>query len=348
MAKQVLLTDYQTAAFCRGVSLQLHAGISLADGIYLLAEDEQGRIRQILQQMGKDLDQGALLSEALEWADCFPEYVKSMVKIGQQTGKLEQTLQSLGDFYEQRSIQKRQIKNALTYPVMIFVLMLVVISVLLIQVLPVFERVYESLGSRLTGMAAGLLYLGQLLKGTLPILLAALAVGLLAVLAYLKLAGFHEQVNCWLRSKFGDRGIARKFNNARFAQALAMGLSSGLPLEASMELAGELLGLIPGAAARLNSCAEAMEKGQSLAEAMGKAQLLSPAESRMLAVGLRSGSGDRVMEEIAERLSCQAEAALEDAVGKIEPTMVLISSLLVGLILLSVMLPLMNIMSTIG
>ena len=348
MAKQVLLTDRQTAAFCRGLSLQLHAGISLADGIYLLAEGEQGSTRQILLQMGKNLDQGALLSDALEQADCFSEYVKSMVKIGQQTGKLEQTLRSLGDFYEQRSIQKRQIKNALTYPAMIFVLMLVVVSVLLIQVLPVFEGVYESLGSRLTGMAAGLLYLGQLLKGALPVLLAALVLVLLIALAYWKLAGFREKVNCWFRSQFGDKGVARKFNNARFAQALAMGLTSGLPLDASMELAGELLRPIPGAVARGGACAEALEKGESLADAMGKAQLLPPAESRMLAVGLRSGSGDRVMEEIAERFSRQAEEALEDAVGRIEPVMVLISSLLVGLILLSVMLPLMNIMSTIG
>ena len=114
MAKQVLLTDRQTAAFCRGLSLQLHAGISLADGIYQLAAGEQGSTRQILLQMGKNLDQGALLSDALEQADCFSEYVKSMVKIGQQTGKLEQTLRSLGDFHEQRSIQKRQIKQALT------------------------------------------------------------------------------------------------------------------------------------------------------------------------------------------------------------------------------------------
>ena len=68
----------------------------------------------------------------------------------------------------------------------------------------------------------------------------------------------------------------------------------------------------------------------------------------MLAAGLRSGNGDRVMEEIAERLSDQAEASLEDAVSAIEPAMVLVAALLIGLILLSVMVPLVNIMGAIG
>ena len=81
---------------------------------------------------------------------------------------------------------------------------------------------------------------------------------------------------------------------------------------------------------------------------MDKAGFLPAAESRMLAIGLRQGSGDKVMDNIADRLMEQAEEALENTVAKIEPAMVLLASALVGMILLSVMLPLMNIMSAIG
>ena len=115
-----------------------------------------------------------------------------------------------------------------------------------------------------------------------------------------------------------------------------------------MALAENLLRPVPGAARRCNLCAQRLAEGMPLPEAMKQAQLLPPAESRMLAVGLRAGNGDRIMEEIAQRLHQQAEDALEDAVSRIEPAMVLVASLLVGLILLSVMLPLMNIMSAIG
>jgi type IV pilus assembly protein PilC len=83
-------------------------------------------------------------------------------------------------------------------------------------------------------------------------------------------------------------------------------------------------------------------------EAMEKTGFLMPAQSRMLAVGLRQGSGDRVCEELANRLMEQADETLENTVAKIEPAMVLLASALVGMILLSVMLPLMNIMSAIG
>lgn len=348
MEKKIILTDLETALFCRGLALQLHAGIGLADGIYLLAQDETGQKQKCFQKMAAGLDGGKPLSEVLEEAACLPEYVCAMVRIGQQTGKLEQTLQSLGEFYEQRSCQKRQIKNALTYPSMVFVLMLVVVTVLLVKVLPVFDGVYGSLGSRLTGVAAGLLHLGQLLEAAMPVLLAALgAVAVLAV-AYAKAAAFREAVNTWFRVRFGDRGIGRKFNNARFAQALAMGLYSGLTLEKSLELAENLLKPVPGAAERCRICSQQLERGKELADAMATAQLLPPTECRLLAMGLRAGNGDQVMEEIARRLSQQTENAVEDAVSKIEPAMVLIASVLVGLILLAVMLPLMNIMSTIG
>lgn len=348
MKKEIILTDLETALFCRSLTLQLQAGIGLADGIYLLAEDETGWKQGSFRRMAAGLDGGMTLSNAMKEAACLPEYVCTMVQIGQQTGKLEQTLRSLGDYYEQQSRQKRQIRQALAYPGLVFVLMLVVVTVLLVKVLPVFDSVYGSLGSRLTGIAAGLLQLGRILETAMPVLLAVLGAVLLFAVLYWKVAAFREYVNGWFRKRFGDRGIGRKFNNARFAQALAMGLSSGLALEESLGLAENLMRSIPAAAIRCRECAQQLEAGTGLAEAMRMAQLLPPSESRLLSVGLRSGNGDQIMEEIARRLSRQAEDAVEDAVSKIEPALVLIASLLVGVILLSVMLPLMNIMSTIG
>ena len=348
MEKERILTDLETALFCRSLSLQLHAGISLADCIYLLAEDETSRKQVLFQKMAAKLDEGETFAEVLKYSGCLPEYVCVMAQIGQQTGKLEQTLQSLADYYERRSNQKRQIRNALAYPSMVFVLMLVVVAVLLVKVMPIFDGVYRSLGSGLTGVAAELMHLGQLLKWATPAILAVLAVMLVAALAYWKVTAFRESLNGWYQRQFGDRGIGRKFNNARFAEALAMGLSSGVTLEESLELAEKLLTSVPGAAARCRSCKEQLESGASLAEAMSNVRLLPPAESRLLTVGLRAGTGDQVMDEIARRLAQQAEDAVEDLVSKIEPAMVLIASLLVGLILLTVMLPLMNIMSTIG
>ena len=342
------LTDPQIAHICRGLALQLHAGITLADGLCLLAEDAENAHAQMLRQMAAGLDRGGELSEVLEKTERFPDHVCGMARIGQSTGRLEQTLQSLAQFYDRRGRQKRQIKNALSYPAVVFILMIVVVAVLLVKVLPIFDGVYASLGSRMTGIAAGLLYLGQLLKRAMPALLGLLALCGVFGLLYWKSTCVRGWVNTRCRRLFGDRNIGRKFNNARFAEALAMGLSSGLTLEESMELAKNLLKTVPGAVRRCSLCADRIAGGAGLADAMKEAQLLAPSESRLLAVGLRAGNADRAMEEIACRLHEQAEDALEDAISGIEPAMVLVASLLVGLILLAVMLPLINIMSTIG
>lgn len=91
-----------------------------------------------------------------------------------------------------------------------------------------------------------------------------------------------------------------------------------------------------------------LDEGTPLAQAMSQSGVLPRAQCRLLELGLRSGSGDSAMEQIARQLSEESEMALEETVGRVEPTLVVITSVLVGLILLSVMLPLMHIMTAIG
>lgn len=342
------LTHSEIAGLCRRLALLLHAGIGLADGVFLLAEEETKAMHTLLSDLGTRMDEGKTLSESMEITGVFPGCVTGRVHIGEQTGRMEEVLTALADFYEQRSRNSRQIKNALTYPAVILLLMLVVVGVLLVRVLPVFDEVYASLGSRLTGVAAALLQAGQLLEKAMPALFMVLAAAVLALLLYACCGPLREKVNAWHAARFGDRGISRKFNNANFARALAMGLGSALPLEDAVEQAGKLLSDIPGAAARCSRCAGLLRSGASLDHAMSKTDFLPPAQSRMLSVGLRQGGGDLVMKDIADRLMEQANDALEQTVSRIEPAMVLIASMLVGLILLSVMLPLMNIMAAIG
>lgn len=342
------LTQIETANFCRNLALLLHAGISVADSVFLLAQEETGRLRELLQSIGAQMDAGETLSAAMEKSGAFAGCVTGMVHTGEQTGSLEEVLEAMARYYEQRSRSSRQIKNALTYPAFVLALMLLVVGVLLVKVMPVFEAVYASLGGRLTGVAAALLQAGSLLEAALPALFGILAVVILAALLYAYCSPVRNKVNTWWMTRFGDRGISRAYNNANFARALAMGLASGMPLEDAVELSGKLLSDIPGAAQRCSDCAGQLRGGSTLAEAMDKTAFLPPAESRMLAVGLRQGSGDKVMADIADRLMERSNEDLENMVAKIEPALVLSASILVGVILLSVMLPLMNIMSAIG
>jgi len=200
----------------------------------------------------------------------------------------------------------------------------------------------------LTGLAGGLLALGNGLNAIMPFLGILLGLILLSVALFSLVPAFRNRVLGFWQVHFGDKGISRKMNDARFAQALTMAFSSGLPLEEGVSLAGELLKDCPGAVKRSEDCRARLDAGEDLATALGESSMLPPYACRMLTLGMRAGTGDTTMEELSRRLSEEAREALEARVAMVEPALVLITSLLVGAILLSVMLPLMHIMKSIG
>ena len=342
------LTNEDISRLCRSLSLLLHAGAPLSDGIELLLEEEKSHGAGWMKNLALMVQNGAPLWESMASAGVFSAQMTAMVRIGEETGRLEQTLDSLADYYEDRSRTAKQVRSCIAYPGMVMVMMMAVIGVLLVKVLPVFDAVYASLGSGLTGLSGALMGLGQGLERALPVLLAMLA----AAAGAAALVWFHpalkERSAKWLRRSLGDRGIARKFNNAQFVRGLSLGMGCGLPLDQAVQLAEGLLEEIPGAARRCAQCAQQLEAGAELSQAMTGAALLSAAEGRLLALGIRSGKADQVLEELAGRVQEEARQALEDRISCIEPAMVLAASVMVGIIILSVMLPLMDILSAIG
>ena len=142
--------------------------------------------------------------------------------------------------------------------------------------------------------------------------------------------------------------MMRKVNDAAIARVIAMGLGSGLLLEETMDLAAEVMADVPKARKRCLQCKEALESGIPLWDALKDSEVFPASCCRLLSVGLQGGNGDTVMREIAEKLSNEADEVMSDRIDKVEPALVLVVSILVGIILLMVMLPLMNIMETIG
>lgn len=347
--KQQILSHRDISSVTGPLALMIHSGIPVGDALSLLAEDEQNEeLRTLFTEMGQNADYGVSLAQVMGNTGRFPTYVTALLEVGERTGRTEETLKALSDYYDQQERTQRRIRSALTYPLILLCLMLIVIVVLLSRVLPVFEEVYASLGGRLTGVAGGLLLLGQWLDNAMPLLCVLLTAVLGLVAAFSLHDGFRGKILAFWQEKRGDKGISRKMNDARFAQALAMGLASGLPLEEAAELSAALLKDIPAARMRFENCRTLLEGGIPLSQALHEADMLPRSACRLLEVSLRSGSGDATMSDIAASLAEDADLALEELVAKVEPTLVLLTSVLVGAILLAVMLPLMNIMSAIG
>ena len=326
------------------LSLLLHAGVGTGDALYLLGEDSPHK--KLLSAMADEVDGGAALASAMRSSAAFPTYACGLVEVGERTGRTEEALAALSRYYEDRVRMDRRVRSALLYPAVMLALMLVVIGVLLVKVLPIFDDVYASLGTRLTGVAAGLLTVGRWLEGALPVFWAVLAALVLIGFLFTAVGPLRRSLVSFWQRGHGDRGVSRKLNNARLAQAMAMGMASGLPLEEALGLSA---GLVEGGARRrCEDCRKRLDNGEALSAALKASGLLPASQSRLLELGQRSGAGDASMEKIARDLSEEGEAALDAAVSRVEPALVLLCSVLVGLILLSVMLPLMHIMSAIG
>ena len=340
------ITNTELSGLTMELYLLLHAGVGVGDALALLEQEET--YKDLLAGMSQQADSGAPLSACLRESGRFPAYLCGLIEVGEGTGRTEEALSALSRYYEQRARLDRQVRSALLDPAVMLVLMLLVIGVLLVKVLPIFNDVYISLGSRLTGVAGGLLALGRWLDSAMPVLWALLAAVVALCAAFALADGFRDKLLGVWRRRQGDRGVSRRINNARLTQALSMGMASGLPLEKALELSASLLSDNPAAQARCRSCCEQLDQGVSLAQAMRASALLPASACRLLELGQRSGSADMAMEKIARDLADDSDAAIEELVSRVEPALVLVCSVLVGLILLSVMLPLMHIMSAIG
>lgn len=345
MKKAKVLHAEELSSFCMELSLLLHAGYPMAEGLHLLGEETQ---HPVFADLCQHMDEGRALSAALRETGAFSDYFCHMVETGEMTGRLEETFRSLSAYYEYTRQLTRRIRSAVLYPAMLLSLMLLVIAVLLTKVLPVFNEVFQQLGGQMTGLGGGLLRFGESLDTALPWLGALVLLLALFLVAVTVLPAWRAWLlHVWERF-FGNRGIARKISISRFAAALTMGLSSGLPIEESLRSATTLQNENVGLRRQMEHCLSCQEEGKSLADALQEAKLFPTRYCRMLSLGLHSGAVDTVMEEISRRMKDEAEEAMDSLVSRVEPSMVLITSVLVGVILLSVMLPLMNIMSAIG
>lgn len=343
------MTNQEIASFCEQMAWLVHSGIDVGEALHLMAEDEQESFRkQMYMGLAEAVAEGTSFAEAVKAVKCFPVYVYGSLAAGEETGRQEEALKALQLYYEERERMNRRVRSALLQPAFLLCLLLLVLGVLLTQVVPAFQSVYASLGGTMTGVAGALLQAGVWLKDKLWVVCVVLGVCVVLVLLFAVCGPFRAWTTGLWKRYAGDKGVMRKVNDASIAQVMAMGLGSGLYPEDTLELAAGIMEDVPEAKKRCLACKDALVSGIPMLEALRQSKVLPLSACRLLSVGTQAGNQDVVMRELALKLSEEAEVALTGKVEKIEPAMVLTVSILVGAILLMVMLPLINIMETIG
>ena len=338
--------DYEGLSdFCLSLAHLLHAGLLPGDALSLMAQDEKAKERkELLNTMVEQADAGAGIARVLEVSGKFPPYVCAMAAAGEETGRTEEAFFALADYYENRTRLERRIKTTLTQPLILFGLLLVVTVAVLVWVLPVFDDVYRQIGASLTGVAGWLLSVGKLLRERAVVALPVGAALCAGMAWFVRSAKGRELLVNGLR----HNGACSTIDTARLTQVLSMALRSGLDEMRSMELALSLGKKETAFRRCCEDCLAKLREGEALPAALLNSGLMPAADCRLLEAGFRGGCSDEVMTQLAERIQVRSEEELERKLNRIEPALVLVGSGLVGMILLSVLLPLTHIMAAIG
>lgn len=346
--QQAPLSSAELSAFCSQMAMILRSGIPEREGLCIMRDDAADTAtQQLMSRMAEQSESGFPLSQVLRSSDIFPRYMCDMVEVGECSGKLDTVLDALTEYYEREENIWSSVKNAITYPLIMLMLMILVIAVLSIKVLPIFSQVFAQLGAQVSVFAEGVLRLGSVMGKISTVLVVLLVLGAIAVMLMRMSEKGRKRLNSFFAVCPITKRVSAKIATGRFAGAMALMLSSGMDTDRSLEMAGKLVDH-EAMAQRVQTCKKYIAEGASFSDAIAKSGVFSGMYARMILVGFRTGSVDKVFNKLANRCEQEIDDDLSRLVGVIEPSLVALLSVVVGLILLSVMLPLMGIMSSIG
>ncbi len=337
---QKTLSESEISAFCQQVGMIVKAGLPTYYGISILRDEATDDFtRDFLNKIYEPMERGVTLGEALGNTDAFPEYMVDMIRLGEETGRLEEVLDSLSTYYEREADIKAGIRHAVTYPLIMTIMMLVVIVVIITQVVPVFSQIYEQLGSGLTGTALMLMNVSTFLNRYM--------LAFICLVVAVAVAGYAFFRTPKGRTLFQGRGLSMSIAASRFANCMYLALSSGLDTDRSLEMAEKLIDN-PYMLAKINDCKKHIRNGEPFIKSLLLSGIFSKVYSSMMTIGFKTGSMDDIMQKISEAYEEETDEKLRHFISILEPTLIVILSFFIGLILISFLLPLLGIMSSIG
>ena len=338
------LTPAQLELFFSNLELVFHSGLPLIEGFDILRENARNTAeRRRMEALYQAALNGSSLHEALRELTVLPDYALALIRIGEQTGRMEETFAALHAYYAKRDVLSKTIRSSLTYPISMLVVVIAIVVVLLTQAMPVFDQVFLQLGFQMTGPAAALMAVGTALSQyalwIIGIVAAIVAVGIVIRLVPTS-RNFYRVL---FQNAPVTRNLSFELSTQRFALALASLLDAGLDVSQALEYAEPLVD-DKRARGRIAALREAVNQGKSFVTAIKDSQLFPPSSMALLAVGFKTGTDSEALQQVGDQITLATENKMDSLVAAIEPTLVAIMCALVGLILLSVMLPLLGVL----
>ena len=347
LSNRVPLKDI--TVFSRQFATMINSGLSLLRALSILADQTENKtLSKKVLEVKDSVEQGRSLSQAMaEHPKVFNHLYVAMVRAGETGGVLDDSLNRLAEMLEKSMYLKQKIKSAMMYPVAVLVLVVLIVAAMLIFIVPMFVDLYADLGGDLPGMTKLLIGLSNVLTSYWYLVLAGLAGGYFGFRAW---KGTDTGRRQWDRIKlkmpiFGK--LVHKTAIARFSHTLSGLITTGVPILQAMEIVGDTSGNAVVEDALIAAKASVSE-GESIAGPLAAAgTVFPPMVVQMVAVGEETGALDQMLERIGTFYDQEVDAMVEGLTSLIEPILIVFMGGAVGGILISLYLPMFNIVNLI-
>lgn len=327
--------------FARQFATMVNSGLSMVRTLSILEQQtESPRLREIITEVRRDVEEGMTLSDALgKHPETFNSLVVNMVRAGEVGGVLDDVLNRIATFFEKDLSLRQKVRAAITYPTAIFVFAIAVIFFLVFFILPQFIGFFEGLDLVLPLPTRMLIAFTHLVTGYWYVLLGMLLLGGYAVRMYIRTpAGRMNFDRFQLRFPiFGP--LVRKVTISRFTRTLGTLITSGVPIMQALEVVSKAVvnRVVSNA---IEEVRNSIREGESIAIPLQASGLFPPMVVQMTAVGEETGTLDSMLQKVADFYDAEVDTTLAQLTSILEPLLIIFLGFVVGFIVLSFYMPL--------
>lgn len=343
------VSNKDIVVFTRQMSTMIDAGLPLVRSLDILASQQtNAKFKSILTNVKETVEGGSTFADALaRHPSVFTALYVQLVKAGESGGVLDVILQRLSVYLEKIESIKRKIKGAMIYPAIVISVAIIVLSIVLIFVVPTFAEMFKDMGTTLPALTQFVVDVSSFLKNNIIYILIAIAlVSFLIVLSYRRSEKVQRLFDAFLLKLWLVGNLILKTVIARFCRTLATLTAGGIPILDGLEITARASGNKITEEAILDARRE-VSQGKTLAEPLAtKPKIFPPMVVQMIAVGEQTGALDDMLNKIADFYEDEVDAAVAGLLSALEPLMIAFLGATVGVIVVSMYLPMFKLIST--
>jgi type IV pilus assembly protein PilC len=334
------------SVFTRQFATMINSGLSLLRALYILTEQTENKaLAKVCDEVRQDVEKGSSLSQALaRHPKVFNRLYIAMVKAGETGGVLDTVLIQVAATIEKQVELRGKIRSAMTYPVAVFGIVILIVTAMLLFIVPMFKELYTDLGGTLPLPTRVLLIVSGLVVKFFPfVILLEVA----AIFAFKKWIQTEKGRAAWDRLKLKVPVVGKlvhKTAMTRFARTLAVLLRSGVPILEALEITSETVGNSVVAKA-VKDVQAGVKQGEAINAPLQSHAVFPPMVVQMMAVGEETGALDEMLDKIGEFYEQEVEAMVSALTSLLEPLLIVVMGAAVGGMVVALYMPMFNIIN---